>query len=367
MFRVSLLVGLYSLAFAEELERVAVLLVPYDELKPGTINQQVFESANAVCASTSKCQVDAPIFPTEASDKKAWISAAESSNASITVAVSAFSYAAVTEAAQQHPDRRFILVDYEANVPSNMKVIVFREEEMGYLAGVLAGEIAQHRSKSVGMFGGQLVDPVRRYVAGYTKGLKQQCPDCQVVCGFGSSFAADQAEGDSFGDEFVKHGVDIVAEVGSSAVLKRVTEARVMAIGFGTDEWVTNYGSGTTVGSEYVISSAIKNPGEAVNQTLSALLVRGEFSPGTNRYGVKERAVALSDCHEACHIFTEDVKSAVGRAYELLDREPLQIEPSDEASYCTTILGQTASIANSAMLLRADILTLFASFFIAYA
>jgi basic membrane lipoprotein Med (substrate-binding protein (PBP1-ABC) superfamily) len=82
---------------------------------------------------------------------------------------------------------------------------------MGYLAGVLAASIARDGNKKVGVFGGQSIPPVKRFVNGFANAVVSTCPDCQVICGYGSGFSNEGNEGDKAADGFRQQDVDIVA------------------------------------------------------------------------------------------------------------------------------------------------------------
>ncbi len=121
------------------------------------------------------------------------------------------------------------------------------------------------------------------------------CPGCQIICGYGSSFSNDNKEGESAAEKFNTAGVDIVAHHAGStgtAMMRMLTSVEKPVIGFGTDEWITNYGSGTVPGSEYIIGSILKKIDAAVTQSIKKGL-DGSFSGRVERYGVHEGGIGF--------------------------------------------------------------------------
>lgn len=123
----------------------------------------------------------------------------------LTVAVGALLSDAVAEVAPQFADRSFALLDGVVEQP-NVFSIVFREQEGGFLAGVLAGLVSQ--TGTVGVVGGIRVPPVERYEVGFTAGVKSVNPDAQVLVSYAESFE-DPALGKELTLAQYNNGADI--------------------------------------------------------------------------------------------------------------------------------------------------------------
>lgn len=84
---------------------------------------------------------------------------------------------AITAAAAQHPDTRFVVVD---DLPrgANTVGLRFREQEGSFLAGYLAGK--QSATRRVGFIGGVDLPVIRRFRAGFEAGVKFACSACSV-------------------------------------------------------------------------------------------------------------------------------------------------------------------------------------------
>ena len=89
------------------------------------------------------------------------------------------------------PTSHFAIVDVDQTdlpgKPANVAGLLFREQQVGYLAGYLAGLVAQKAigfadsKPSIGSVGGQKQPPVDRYIAGYQAGAQEGGagdPDC---------------------------------------------------------------------------------------------------------------------------------------------------------------------------------------------
>jgi basic membrane protein A len=87
---------------------------------------------------------------------------------------------AVDSVAGKFPQRHFAIVDVDQNdlphKPANVRGLLFREQQVGYLAGYLAALVAKEgigfaRPKLViSTVGGQKQPPVDRFIAGYLAG-----------------------------------------------------------------------------------------------------------------------------------------------------------------------------------------------------
>ena len=87
--------------------------------------------------------------------------------------------AAVAKVAKQFPKTHFAIIDVDqttlAGKPKNVEGLVFKEQEVGYLAGYLAGLLEKQKSghATIGSVGGQKQPPVDRYIAGYRRARRR--------------------------------------------------------------------------------------------------------------------------------------------------------------------------------------------------
>src|SRR5207247_2292045 len=86
---------------------------------------------------------------------------------------------AVATVAKRFPQTHFAIIDVDATTlkgkPQNVLGLLFREQEVGYLAGYLAGLVEKQKPGPdvIGSVGGMKEPPVDRFIAGYQAGAKK--------------------------------------------------------------------------------------------------------------------------------------------------------------------------------------------------
>src|SRR5919201_718510 len=94
---------------------------------------------------------------------------------------------AIDTAAHNFPKSKFAIVDVdqttEPHKPPNLLGLLFKEQEIGYLVGYLAGLEAKRLPGKdvVGSVGGQKQPPVDRFIAGYQAGAKAADPGVETL------------------------------------------------------------------------------------------------------------------------------------------------------------------------------------------
>ena len=83
--------------------------------------------------------------------------------------------------ANEYPDTRFAIIDVDQSslegAPENVVGLLFQEEQAGYLAGVLAAEVAKAKGfDTISSVGGVKEPPVDRFIAGYQAGAEATMP-----------------------------------------------------------------------------------------------------------------------------------------------------------------------------------------------
>jgi hypothetical protein len=96
----------------------------------------------------------------------------------LTVGVGFLLTDAITEVAAQFPDKFFQLIDSVSDA-GNVQSVLFKEEQIGYLAGIVVGETTQ--SNKIGIIGGQRIPPVIRYEVGFVAGVRSVNPEAEVT------------------------------------------------------------------------------------------------------------------------------------------------------------------------------------------
>ena len=147
--------------------------------------------------------------------------------------------------AERYPAVRFVAVDvaYETS-PDNLVGLAFREDQMGFLAGALAGLISQR--KTVGVVAGMDSPSTRRLRNGYESGVQHVCPEC-IVLTLTIDSSTDPARGRTAVLSQIGEGADVIFGVGGptgSGALLGATQEGVWAIGVDQDEYFTTFEGG---------------------------------------------------------------------------------------------------------------------------
>ena len=96
---------------------------------------------------------------------------------------------AVDTVANEYPDGRFVIIDVDQSTlphkPKNVVGMLFKEQEVGYLAGYLAALTAKREGAStISSVGGMKEPPVDRFIAGYQAGAKKADPSIKLLNGY---------------------------------------------------------------------------------------------------------------------------------------------------------------------------------------
>lgn len=224
---------------------------------------------------------------------------------------------AVKEAAKMNPDTYFAGIDIFAGEedPKNFQGILYREEESGYLAGIVAGMMTKEYASAsdklndenvVGVVLGMFIPPVEKYEVGFIQGVRTVNPDCEVLSVTAGSFT-DQAKGKEAALAMVDQGADIIfhaAGLTGLGAIQAAKERGVMAIGVDVDQ--------SGVAPDTVLTSAIKKIPESVYLVLESVK-NGSFKGGTQVYGINEDATGISPFNNFDSIVPQAVKDRVAK------------------------------------------------------
>ena len=133
---------------------------------------------------------------------------------------------AIEEASKAYPKQQFAIIDstYE-EIPSNVRPILFNEEQAGYLTGLIAGKTTD--SNVIGRIGGMDIPSCSNFYVGYEKGAKEVNPDVKALKQFTNSFT-DAAKGKVVAQQMINKNADIIfmaAGGGNMGVIEAIKEA----------------------------------------------------------------------------------------------------------------------------------------------
>ena len=233
--------------------------------------------------------------------------------------------AATAEAARANPDIHFAIVDVayypgagcDEGVDScytaegglaNVTSLMFAEDEVGYLAGTLAGCLTE--SGVIGSVAGMRIPPVEKFVVGYQTGAERIRPDVQALNEYIPSFD-DPTAGLLLGEEQLRQGADVIFGVGGNTGnggLVAAHDAGVYAIGVDVDQYYT-----LPAVSGSLVTSAMKNMDVAAADAVRAFVL-GELEPGVELSTVANGGIGLAPFHDFETAIPESCKEALSAA-----------------------------------------------------
>jgi basic membrane protein A and related proteins len=199
---------------------------------------------------------------------------------------------AVDSVALQFPKTQFLIIDVDQaslkHQPKNVDGLLFREQEVGYLAGYLAGlQSKREGGKNViGSVGGMKEPPVDRFIAGYRAGAKASDPGVQLLNGYSQDWD-DQAKCKELALNQIQAGAQVVFQVAGGCGLGALDAARERQVwGIGVDADQSFLGP-------HVLTSAMKRVDQGVFLAIKDV-ADGTWQGGRNlTYGLKENGVGL--------------------------------------------------------------------------
>jgi basic membrane protein A len=198
---------------------------------------------------------------------------------------------AIATAARQFPKTKFVIIDVDQKSlkgkPTNVDGMLFREEQVGYLAGYLAGlEAKRAKGNTIGSVGGFKEPPVDRFIAGYQAGAKAAMPGVKTLNGYSSDWD-DQAKCKELALNQIQAGAKVVFQVAGGCGLGALDAARERKVwGIGVDADQSFLGP-------HVLTSAQKRVDEGVFRTIKSVQ-DGTWHGGRNLvFGLAQDGVAL--------------------------------------------------------------------------
>jgi len=199
--------------------------------------------------------------------------------------------AAMGAVAKRFPTTNFAIVDVAngdlAGKPKNALGLLFHEEQVGYLAGYLAGLEAKRLPGRdvVSSVAGEKQPPVDRFIAGYQAGAKKADPRVSAINGYSQDFT-DQSKCKSIAVNQIGAGSVAVFAVAGGCGLGALDAAR------GGKVWGIGVDADQSFLGPHILTSATKKVDRAVYLAIQSV-VRGKFRGGDAVYGLKEGGVGL--------------------------------------------------------------------------
>lgn len=260
---------------------------------------------------------------------------AVNSDADLIVGVG-FGYARVMgAAADADPTREFAIVDSSYSPPKpNVEAFVWREDQSGFLAGVIAAEVAaKFGFTTVGGVGGIDYPAVKKFINGFVQGARITNPGLTIVETYSNSFGS-QEEGFAHADAFLDAGVEVAFCAGGytgSMACKKMSENGIFVIGVDLDEYYTTWESGEAEGSDFLLTSALKSTSKATQFAIECFQYDfAECAGRNNLLNAANGGIGIAPCHETCDVFDDEIARKVDDLFQDLADESLGtgVDPS---------------------------------------
>jgi basic membrane protein A len=199
---------------------------------------------------------------------------------------------AIGKVAQKFPKTKFAIIDVDQafvpGKPANVEGLLFREQEVGYLAGYLAGLEEKRRAGKdvISAVGGMKEPPVDRFIAGYFAGAEKAAPGIETLLDYSQDWD-DQAKCKELALNQIARGSHIVFQVAGGCGLGALNAAGERGVwGIGVDADQSFLGP-------HILTSAQKGVDAAVFLTIESIQDGTWKGGGNATFGLKEDGVGL--------------------------------------------------------------------------
>jgi basic membrane protein A len=213
---------------------------------------------------------------------------------------------ALDTVATKFPNTNFAIIDNSQaalkHKPTNVRGLLFAEQEPGYLAGYLAGLYVKGKGgdQVISSVGGLKIPPVDHYIAGYQAGAKASNPKIKTLNGYSQDFV-DQAKCKEIALNQIAQGSQVVFQVAGQCGLGALDAAKekgVQGIGVDADQGYLG---------PHILTSAMKKVDTSVFDTAKAVQ-DGSFKGGADQlFDLKADGVALGKLNAEGQKFADQV------------------------------------------------------------
>ncbi|MCC6146109.1 MAG: BMP family protein [Anaerolineaceae bacterium] len=210
---------------------------------------------------------------------------------------------AAEKAAAQFPDTLFVVTHGKSGLSGdNIATIQYEEEQIGFLLGVLAGQMT--KSNKIAAIGGYEIPPIAVPFKAFEVGAKEVNPDVNVSILWIDSWT-DIAKMKEAANAAIATGTDLVFPIASAASaggLYAAEESGVWGIGYSGDQYV--------FAPTVTLSSGIVDTGLSIELVVDEI-VNGTFTHKDYWYGVKDNVLRLAPYHNTADKIPQEVKDSV--------------------------------------------------------
>jgi basic membrane protein A len=240
------------------------------------------------------------------------------------------------------PDPNFGCAGDPATLLPNYQGINWREQQPGYLAGIVAASVSE--TGHIAAMGGTAVIPaVVNYIEGYASGARSVNPDVVVAVSYISGAPDtlafnDPASGQAFAQQMLSQDPEIdvffqVAGKTGNGVLQAACDAGIWAIGVDVDQYLS-----TPETAACTIVSAEKKLTKNVNDAIGRV-VDGTAQGGAVYLDISTQDVGLSPFHEFEDQISQETLDAIAAAEAgLADGSISPCEVQEGTGFCVQSL-----------------------------
>jgi basic membrane protein A and related proteins len=214
---------------------------------------------------------------------------------------------AMNTVATKFPDTNFAIIDFSQAAlkgkPANVRGLLFKENEAGYLTGYLAALVVKDKGgdQVISSVGGQKIPPVDGYIAGYQAAAKEANAKVKTLNGYSQDFV-DQAKCKEIALNQIAEGSQVVFQVAGQCGLGALDAAKekgVLGIGVDADQGYLG---------DHILTSAQKKVDVAVFETAKAAQ-DGSFKGGEDQiFDLKSDGVGLGKVNAEGQKFADQVE-----------------------------------------------------------
>ena len=217
--------------------------------------------------------------------------------------------------AKANPKIKFAIVDYAYDKPpSNLTGLVFREDQAGFLAGIVAAKMS--KSGTIGGVYGLDIPPVHKYRVGYENGAKYAVSSIKTLGVYqppsGPKSFNDPDWGKQQATAMFGQGADVVfgagGNTGNGALLAAV-QAKKFCVGVDVDQYLSYPDA-----DPCLITSAEKHIAVAVKMAITAAVKKNWPTSGILAFDATNQGVGISPYHNYDSQVPADAKAMVAAA-----------------------------------------------------
>jgi len=227
----------------------------------------------------------------------------------------------VKKLARFYPQTFFCVIGGETNQYPNLCSFNFKDEQYGYLIGIVAG--LNTSTNKIGIVVGEKIPSIEKIIVGLRKGLKSVNPKADLIVSYINDWN-DIAKGREAAIEQINTGVDVITHFADAAgigVIKAAEESDISAIGAVVDQH--------ELAPTTVVSSGIQDISQLIFLACEHYY-NHSLEPTSYHFGLKDQVIDITSGYGNIDPTTE---TRINRIKVMLaDLEVINQKESDELS-----------------------------------